>query len=66
MSKGKWKKEIKVGDEVEYISQKRIGKTVTFETKKGKAVKFRTVNQVLIQDGKTLKWIDIDPEKEDI
>ena len=54
------KKEIKLGETVEWVKTIKRGRTVTFEKKEGKAVAFRTVRQVLVKSCGKQTWIDME------
>ena len=54
------KKEIKIGETVEWVKTVKRGRTVTFEKKEGKAMEFRTVRQVLVKSRGKQSWIDME------
>ena len=54
------KKEIKIGETVEWVKTIKRGRTVTFEKKEGEAVAFRIVRQVLVKSHGKQQWIDME------
>ena len=54
------KKEIKIGETVEWVKTIKSGRTVTFEKKEGEAMAFRTVRQVLVKSRDKQSWIDME------